>query len=158
MKRAGFAPVGLDLSPQMGRLARKRLRDGSCDVPLVRARAQALPFRSGAFDSVVSTFPTEFIVDPATLEEVARVIGQGGRAVVVPGVVFGASLPARSLELLYVVTGQHKPELPGIASALAHAGLALAQEREPMGLVEVQIVVASKPQGADTASRRLRQG
>ena len=145
MKRAGFAPVGLDLSPQMGRLARKRLRDGSCDVPLVRARAQALPFRAGAFDSVVSTFPTEFIVDPATLQEVARVIGQGGRAVLVPGVVFGASLPARSLELLYTVTGQHKPELPGIASALAREGLALEQECEPMGLAEVQILVAGKP-------------
>ena len=157
MKRAGFAPVGLDLSPQMGRLARKRLRDGSCDVPLVRARAQALPFRAGAFDSVVSTFPTEFIVDPATVQEIARVIEQGGRVVLVPGVVFGASLPARSLGLLYVVTGQHKPELPGIASALARAGLTLEQECEPVGLVEVQIAVASKPRSADAASHRLRQ-
>jgi len=157
MKRAGFAPVGLDLSPQMGRLARKRLRDGSYDVPLVRARAQALPFRAGGFDSVVSTFPTEFIVDPATVQEIARVIGEGGRAVLVPGVVFGASLPARSLELLYMVTGQHKPELPGIASALAHAGLTLEQEREPMRLVEVQIAVAGKPRSLDAASHRLRQ-
>ena len=144
MKRAGFAPVGLDLSPQMGRLARKRLRDGLFDVPLVRAHAQALPFRAGAFDSVVSTFPTEFIVDPATLQEVARVIGPAGRAVLVPGVVFGASLPARLLELLYVVTGQRKSELPGIAGALAHVGLALEQECEPVGMAQVQILVASK--------------
>lgn len=158
IKRAGFAPVGLDLSPQMGRLARKRLRDGSYDVPLVRARAQALPFRAGAFDSVVSTFPTEFIVDPATLQEVARVIGQAGRAVVVPGIVFGASLPARSLKLLYTVTGQHEPELPGIASALASAGLTFEQEREPTGLVEVQILVAGRPHGADAESCRLHQG
>lgn len=162
IERAGFAPVGLDLSPQMGQLARRRLRDGSCDVPLVRARAQALPFRAGAFDSVVSTFPTEFIVDPATLQEVARVIGQAGRAVVVPGIVFGASLPARALELLYTVTGQHKPELPRIAGALADAlageGLALEQGCEPMGLAEVQILVAGKPGSADAASRRLRQG
>jgi ubiquinone/menaquinone biosynthesis C-methylase UbiE len=111
---------------------------------LVRARAQVLPFRSGAFDSVVSTFPTEFIADPATLREVARVIQQGGRAVVVPGVMFNASVPARLLEWLYRITGQQEPEPPGIASASAEAGLTLQRERERIGMVEVLIAVATK--------------
>jgi len=145
MRDAGFAPVGLDLSPQMGKLARARLhRGGVLAPPLVRARAQTLPFRAGSFDSVVSTFPTEFIVDLATLKEVARVIGREGRAVIVPGVVFSASLPARLLEWLYTVTGQQEPEPPGMASALAEAGLTLERERERMGMAEALIAVATK--------------
>ncbi len=149
MSRAGYAPVGLDLSPQMGQLARWRLRrfsrkDSIRMLSLVRAQAQMLPFRSGAFDSVVSTFPTEFIADPATLCEVARVIEQGGRAVVVPGVMFNTSVPARLLEWLYRITGQQEPEPPGIASALAEAGLTLECEHERMGMVQVLIAVATK--------------
>ncbi len=144
MCRAGLLPVGLDLSPDMGRLARARLRRESCPVPLVRARAQALPFRSGAFDSLVSTFPTEFIADPATLREAARVMGQAGRVVIVPGVVFAKSPPARALEWLYTVTGQRDPEPPGISSAVEEAGLTLKREHEPMGTAQVLIVVATK--------------
>jgi len=175
MNRAGLSPVGLDLSPQMGRLAQARLRrecptmnrradkampakagaparqawgltsQPGVETPgLVRARAQAMPFRSGAFDSVVSTFPTEFIVDPATLNEIARVLKQEGRAIVVPGVMFKRSLPARALEWLYTLTGQQEPAPPGFAEALAEAGLTLETEREPMGVVDVLIGVATR--------------
>jgi len=175
MHRAGFAPVGLDLSPQMGRLARRRWLDGMARSvpslpnhnrsggtlramppsmpPLVRARAQAMPFRSGAFDSVVSTFPAEFIIDPATLAEISRVMNQAGRAVVVPGVAFKQSLPARFLEWLYTITGQQEPAPPGLANALAEAGLAIQFEREPMGMVDVLVAVATKSTaGRDEAS------
>jgi len=146
MSRAGFAPVGLDLSPQMGRLARNRLHRGGIPTPpLVRARAQALPLRASSFDSVVSTFPTEFIFDPATLQEMARVMGQGGKAVVVVGVVFNTSLPARLLKRLYDATYQHEPPPFGLADALANAGLTLEREREQVGLVNVLIAVAKKP-------------
>jgi ubiquinone/menaquinone biosynthesis C-methylase UbiE len=145
MSRAGFAPVGLDLSPQMGQLARNRLRGGGIPTPpLVRARAQALPFRAGSFDSVVSAFPTEFIFESATLKEIARVMGQGGKAVVVVGVVFNASLPARWLKWLYDVTYQQEPPPLGLADALADVGLTLEREREQAGLVDVLIAVAKK--------------
>jgi ubiquinone/menaquinone biosynthesis C-methylase UbiE len=159
MNRAGLAPVGLDLSPQMGQLAQVRLRGGISMPPLpynrdagplrampalVRARAQAMPFRASSFDSIVSTFPAEFIVDPATLNEIARVIKPDGRAVVVPGVAFKRSLPARFLAWLYTVTGQQDPAPPGLAEALAKAGLTIETEREPMGMVDVLIAVAKK--------------
>ena len=151
MRDAGLAPVGLDLSPQMGRLARERLRrmDRKGDTlraisPLVRARAQAMPFRSGAFDSIVSTFPAEFIVEPATLKEIARVMKQEGRAVVVLGVAFKRSLPARFLEWLYTATGQREPTPSHLADALAEAGLVIEMEREPMGMVDVFVAVATQ--------------
>jgi len=153
MSRAGFSLVGLDLSPQMGQLARGRLRRAGCNVPLVRACAQALPFRAGSFDSVVSTFPTEFIFDPATLKEMARVMGQGGTVVVVAGVMFNASLPARLLKRLYDVTYQQEPPPLGLADALADAGLTLEHEREQVGIVDVMIAVAKKQVRQDTAPR-----
>jgi ubiquinone/menaquinone biosynthesis C-methylase UbiE len=154
MSRAGFSPVGLDLSPQMGRLARNRLcRSGISTLPLVRARAQALPFRAGSFDSVVSTFPTEFIFDPATLKEMARVMGQGGRAVVVAGVTFNVGLPARLLKRLYDVTYQQEPPPVGLADTLADAGLTLERKDEPAGMVDVIIAVAKKRVQPDAAPR-----
>ena len=153
MSRAGFSLMGLDLSPQMGQLALRRLRRAGCNVPLVRACAQALPFRAGSFDSVVSTFPTEFIFDPATLKEMARVMGQGGTVVVVAGVMFNASLPARLLKRLYDVTYQQEPPPLGLADALADAGLTLEHEREQVGMVDVMIAVAKKQVRQDTAPR-----
>ena len=143
MTRAGFAPVGLDLSSQMGTLAQARLRRVS-SPGLVRARVQAMPFRSGAFDSVVSTFPAEFIVEPATLKEISRVMEQAGCAVVVPSVAFKQSLPARFLKWLYTVTGQQESAPSSLVEALAEAGLMITIERKQMGMVDVLVAVATK--------------
>ena len=103
----GFAPAGVDLSPAMGRLARARLRRQGAAWPLVRADVRRLPFRAGAFDSLVSTFPAEFIVHPATLAEAARMLPRGGRFVCVPNAILrGMSPLVRFLEWLYRITGQ----------------------------------------------------
>jgi SAM-dependent methyltransferase len=83
--RSGYAAWGVDLSPQMLRQAsRKARRHGPEALLICRARAQALPFPAGSFDSVVSTFPSDYIANPQTLEEIGRVLRAGGRLVVVP--------------------------------------------------------------------------
>lgn len=105
----GFHPVGLDPSPQMGRLARRRLRRAGLALSLVRGQAQALPLPTHAFDSVVATFPTLYIVDPATLAEVARVLRPGGRLVIVAGAQLSGRDPlSRLIEWLYSITGQRE--------------------------------------------------
>jgi SAM-dependent methyltransferase len=49
-------------------------------VAVLRADAQALPFRDGQFDTVVGTFALCSMLDPArALQEVARVLRTGGR-------------------------------------------------------------------------------
>jgi len=84
LRTVGLNSIGCDLSPSMGRIARAKLVRQRIAPRLVRARAQALPFAAGSFPAIVSTFPTEFIVDPATVAEVYRVLRPGGRLVFVP--------------------------------------------------------------------------
>ncbi len=85
LKKAGYHPTGIDLSAGMGRQAARRLRRAGLNAPLVRCRAQVLPFQSQSFDEVVATFPTDDILELNTLREVARLIPRGGRMVMVAG-------------------------------------------------------------------------
>ncbi len=67
--------VGLDPSWDALRRARRR----APGVPLVRAVAEALPFREGAFDAVVGGLVLCSVPDPAgALAEVRRVLADGG--------------------------------------------------------------------------------
>src|SRR5690349_17890774 len=75
----GLSSFGLDESPQMGRLAQRKL--GS-DSRLSRGLAQSLPFTDHSFDTIVSTFPTDYIFHQQTLSEVHRCLSGGGRLIV----------------------------------------------------------------------------
>ncbi len=71
----GARAVAVDPHPQNLAATRRR----APDVPLVRARAEALPFRDGAFDTVLSGLVFCSVDDvPAGLSEVRRVLGPGG--------------------------------------------------------------------------------
>jgi len=86
LERAGFQAYGVDLSGPMLRQATKKARRlGLAPFRASRAPAQALPFADSTFDTVVSTFPNEYIADPQTLGELSRILRPGGRLVVVPG-------------------------------------------------------------------------
>jgi ubiquinone/menaquinone biosynthesis C-methylase UbiE len=54
-------------------------------VDVTQGNVRELPFGDATFDSVVSTFPTEYIADPIALHEIARVLRPGGRLIVVVG-------------------------------------------------------------------------
>ena len=73
---AGTVVVGLD--PSLDGLRRARRR--APGVPLVVARAEALPFRDGVFDTVLSGLVFCSVDDPHSgLAEVRRVLGPQGR-------------------------------------------------------------------------------
>ncbi len=77
--------VGLDESAEMGVITRHRLtRSKRESFSLSRGLAQRLPFSETAFDTVVATFPTEYIFEGITLAEVRRVLKPGGEFLVLP--------------------------------------------------------------------------
>jgi len=72
---AAVRAIGLDPSAEVLRRARRR----APRVPLVQGRAEALPFRDGAFDTVVSGLVFCSVGEPTRgLVEVRRVLRRGG--------------------------------------------------------------------------------
>lgn len=104
--QAGHRVVGVDLSPYMGRQAQKRLAGA---VPLIQGDVMALPIATAVFNTVLATFPTEYVVDPATLLSVGRVLRENGRFVIIPEAhLTGTGWLTRFIEWLYAITGQRQ--------------------------------------------------
>ena len=79
LRRAGFAPTGVDLSPSMIAAARA----AAPNVPLVRADMRRLPIRGGSFDVVTSYFTSfgyfdDMRDDQMVVNEARRVLRRGG--------------------------------------------------------------------------------
>ena len=155
LARLGCAPIGIDLSPDMIRIAQRRIRREQVDVPQVRCRVQALPFRSSTFDSVVVTFPTEYIVEPATVQEVQRVTNDRGRLVIVAGAQLTDRKPsARFVDWLYRITGQSELVPDGHESVFQQMRLTPRIEYETIGASTVALVIAEKSRMQTNADYR----
>lgn len=131
----GLFAVGIDESAPMGRLAKRNLRrtpasgqmsgshtstshvDDYAQIRLTRGLAQHLPFPAGCFETVVATFPADYIFDPVTLEEARRVLTPGGRFVILPGAsILGRGFMDRAMAFLFRITG----ETPANLSQILH--------------------------------------
>jgi ubiquinone/menaquinone biosynthesis C-methylase UbiE len=138
----GLAPVAIDESTQMGRIAKHRL---GTSQKLTRGLAQSLPFASESFDTIISTFPTEYIFDPRTLEGVKRVLRNGGRLIVLP-----AAFPSSVfLKWLYKVTGE-SPEVLDEAikerfkKPFAQAGFEVEVKQVELKSSTLVVIIATK--------------
>ncbi len=146
LRTAGVTSVGLDLSPFMGRIARRKLLRQRISPMLVRGAGQALPFADSSFPAALCTFPADFILHPDTLAEVFRVLQPGGRLVVViSGVLTGGGLPARALETAYRVTGQRGPLPPDVWEPVTAAGFTMKWAIRRYARSEALVLVAIKP-------------
>ncbi|MCL4560291.1 MAG: methyltransferase domain-containing protein [Chloroflexi bacterium] len=152
----GWEVAGIDESRQMGRLARRRIgrtlghssKDAAYahEPELARALAQALPFASAAFDSVVSTFPTRYIFEPAALRSIYRVLCPGGILVVgLTGWITGRSLPQRLAALLFRVTGESDLPLAAIQAPFISNGFKPETRWVDLGTSRVLLILAHKP-------------
>jgi demethylmenaquinone methyltransferase / 2-methoxy-6-polyprenyl-1,4-benzoquinol methylase len=69
--------VGIDRSPEMLAVARRRVANAR--IELREGRAEALPFPDASFDALTFTYLLRYVDDPAdTLRELARVVRPGG--------------------------------------------------------------------------------
>ena len=87
MLAAGYACRAVEHSPHMvaaarATLQRRKLGDATT---VLQGSAQHLPFSDAAFDTIVSTFPSEYIYDPNTIAEIERVLRPNGRLIVIEG-------------------------------------------------------------------------
>ena len=87
MLNAGYNCRAVEHSPEMVAAARNTLRKQKIGQTawIMQGSAQHLPFSDASFDTVVSTFPSEYIYDSDTLAEVERVLRPGGRVIVIEG-------------------------------------------------------------------------
>jgi SAM-dependent methyltransferase len=108
---AGAPTVGLDLTPQLLELARRRADAGGVEVDWVVGDAEDLPFGDGAFDRVLSAFGVQFAPrHEVTARELLRVCRPGG--------VIGLSnwTPEGAIGELFAILGRYLPPPPAYAS------------------------------------------
>ena len=87
MIMAGYSCRAIEQSPQMVAAARDALQHHKVGEIkwVLQGSAQRLPFAPASFDTIVSTFPSEYMYDPDTIAEVARVLRPSGRLIVIEG-------------------------------------------------------------------------
>jgi ubiquinone/menaquinone biosynthesis C-methylase UbiE len=121
-------PIGVDISADALRRARKR----APRIPLVRASAQALPFRDGAFETVVSGLVFCTVPDPGrALQEVRRVLQPRGRLRMMEHVRATGAIAGRLQDLLQpawtAIAGGCHPNRQ-TESAVESAGFVIEEE------------------------------
>jgi len=145
----GLIAVAIDESAPMGRLARHNT-DGN--ARLARARSQSLPFADKSFDTIVSTFPAEYIFESQTQSEVKRCLSDGGRFIVLPvAMQMGRGVLEHAMALLFRVTHQ-TPVDPievvkeKLKESFVEAGFETAVEELQVKSSLLLMIIASKRQ------------
>jgi ubiquinone/menaquinone biosynthesis C-methylase UbiE len=140
---------GLDESPQMNRQAARRLKRIGKIPNLVRGYAQYVPFATEAFNSVVATFPSEYIFDSQSLREIHRLLLPGGNLVIIPTAwITGRRMVERLAAWVFRVTGEApgKPhDLPvPVKNRINQAGFLVKSEVVETKGSQVLLIVATK--------------
>ncbi|MHB8855314.1 MAG: class I SAM-dependent methyltransferase [Bellilinea sp.] len=109
---AGYRAFGIDQSRHMLRIAKHNVRKMvQQPAMLARGLAQQIPLANTSIDTIVATFPSEYIAYPETLKACRRVLRPMGKLIVLLGVqVGGGSFGRILLRWLYRVTRQTLPD------------------------------------------------
>lgn len=83
MTGRGLQVLGIDPSPAMHRITSRKCSRRAVRPGRLLARAQALPLADETFDTVIATFPSDYVLQESTLREAARVLVPGGRGVII---------------------------------------------------------------------------
>lgn len=141
LRCAGIEAVGVDASREMHRVAARKLRDRGVTAPRLLASAFTLPFVSGSFDTVVSTFPAGFILQVEALRELARVLRPDGRLVIVG---LAVELPNSLRYPLSIVPGTWGPLWVYFERVAGEAGLVAQVEWREDPPARVPVIAARR--------------
>jgi ubiquinone/menaquinone biosynthesis C-methylase UbiE len=144
-----YQVVGLELSPAMQRLTLRRLQRRGLTVSRIQATAQQMPLADSSFDTIVATFPSNYIFDPATLRECRRLLrpatadDPGGRLVIV----MGANAPRSPLSMVLRLLTPRQPAAPAAherwRAPFTAAGLTVNEVAHPVGNAVVHLLLAT---------------
>jgi ubiquinone/menaquinone biosynthesis C-methylase UbiE len=155
MARRNIQVVGLDPSAAMHRQASNKFRRAGVRIPTVRGFIQRMPFSNNSFDTIIATYPAGYIFDPASWNEVARILRSGGTALARTGggrfIVVGIGIssakkpfPSETHFLFGLPIEDLLAHFKGLAQS---AGLDLQVVMRPLGAVEVPILIAEVSNG-----------
>ena len=144
----GLAAFGLDESRQMAHQASWRLRKKGFHSNLSRGYAQHLPFQNNIFDTVVATFPAEYIFNHNTLVEARRILIPGGKLVILPVAWITGTQPLERLAAwLFRITaeapGKPKTISTAIQNGFTRAGFKVRSEIVEMQGSQVLVILAT---------------
>ena len=140
--------TGIELSPEMLVIARRRAADIGRDIDLQEGDAQALPFPDASFDTVVCTYSLCNIPDEGlAVAEMKRVVRPGGKLLLLDHIrssITPVYWVQRAIEFVTVrMDGDHMTRRP-LAQVKALGFDVVARERSKAGIVER--IVAVKPE------------
>ena len=154
----GASVVGLDVTPELFVPAQRRAAEANVDVEWVEGDAQELPFETGAFERVISTFGAMFAPDHArAAAELVRVCARPGRVLMTTWLAdgFAGELFKLSSAFMPPPPGAETPALWGearhIEARFAAAGASPLLEHE-----SIETVFPSVEAAVDALRSRLR--
>lgn len=151
MQRQGWSSFGLDASPQMARLASRRLLRQKTPGRLVVGQAQHLPYPNAFFSGAVSTFPSEYIYHQDSLVELRRVIQPEGTLVIIPlAWITGKKFVHRFWHWIFRITYQAPPSsspemLEGLVYPFRNAGFDVSVKIVQLQASDVLLILARNP-------------
>jgi ubiquinone/menaquinone biosynthesis C-methylase UbiE len=113
-----FETYGIDFNMKMIQITTRNLRAAGISVPIQRANVEALPYRRGAFDTVVNTMAfSGYPRADKAMSEFHRVLKSGGRLLLMDmGLPEDRNWIGRALVRLYEATGDIARDMASIFS------------------------------------------
>jgi SAM-dependent methyltransferase len=146
VKERGLRIIGIDLSESMGIMAYRRICDAGFEPSITRGSAFSLPYKSASFNQLISTFPSEYILNKSTIDEAYRTLVPGGVFVIMPVVwINGHNLLERFVGFIYSITGQSPEWDDSYTLPLTQAGFSIDCEERIVKSGRLMIINAQKP-------------